>query len=48
MAGQHLRQRRLSGTVRAHYGMHFALVDLKVQAFQYLLTFDTGVQIFNF
>ena len=47
-ARQHLRQRALARSVRAHDGMHFAGIDRQVNALENFVAIDLGVQILDF
>lgn len=47
-AGQNIRKRRFSGTVRPHNGMHLALVDGKVEVLDNFPVADAGAKVFNF
>src|SRR4029078_11428214 len=45
VAHDHVGERRLAGAVRAHQGVHFALLDVEVEAFEDLLVLDLHVQV---
>ena len=43
MSGEHLRQRRLAGTIRSHDGVNLALVNRQVDALEYFSAIDPCV-----
>ncbi len=47
-SGEHVSERALARTIRAHDGVHFARVQCERQALQYILAADLGGQIRNF
>ena len=48
LAGEHMRERRLAGAVRAHDGVHLPLLDGEVETVEDFLAVDLDVQIFDF
>src|SRR5712692_1010082 len=48
LAGEHVRERRLARSVRAHDGMHATLTDLQVETVEDVLAVDLDVQILHF
>lgn len=46
MAHKDIAQRTLSGTVLTHEGVHLAVADGEIDAFQYLFAIDAGMQVF--
>src|SRR5262249_17118065 len=47
LAGEHVRERRLARSVRAHDGVHFALVHGQVEPFEDLAPVDRHVQLLD-
>ena len=45
MPGEHSRERRLAGAVRAHDRVHLTGTDHEVEAIQDLRAFDLGVEV---
>ena len=48
LAGEHIGERRLARAVRAHDGVHLALLDRQVEAVEDFLAVDFDVQVFDF
>ena len=48
LAGEHIGERRLARSVRAHDRVHLALVHREIEAVQDLLAVDFDVQVFDF